>query len=115
MAIQTRRSFLRISSLIAATFACGTLPAALRPAKYKGPKLGIQLYSLRGYSRDEALKHASEMGFEQVEFYGGMLPLDASDEVIEATKKQVADLGMSISGHGVKRIDERCRGKSQSV
>lgn len=104
MAIQTRRSFLSTSSLIAATLACGTLPAALRPAKYKGPKLGIQLYSLRGYSRDEALKHASEMGFEQVEFYSGMLPLDASDEEIEATKKKVSDLGMSISGHGVNRL-----------
>lgn len=104
MSLQTRRSFLQKSSLAAALAACGALPRVARAAEGTGPKLGIQLYSLRGFSRDEALKHASDMGFEQVEFYSGMLPLDASDDVIEATKKQVADLGMSISGHGVNRL-----------
>jgi sugar phosphate isomerase/epimerase len=64
-------------------------------------KLGIQLYSLRGYPVNEALEHAKELGFEQVEFYSGMLPLDASTEEIAAMKKRVADLGMSISAHGV--------------
>jgi sugar phosphate isomerase/epimerase len=104
MSSQTRRRFLQKSSLVAGLAACGVLPRVARAAEGTGPKLGIQLYSLRGFSRDVALKHASEIGFEQVEFYSGMLPLDASDEVIEATKKQVADLGMSISSHGVNRL-----------
>jgi sugar phosphate isomerase/epimerase len=64
-------------------------------------KLGIQLYSLRGYPVDQALEHAKELGFEQVEFYSGMLPLDASAEEIAAMRERVAELGMSISGHGV--------------
>ncbi len=101
MSLQTRRSFLHTASLAATAVACGALPGMARAAEYKAPQLGIQLYSLRGYKLDEALKHASDMGFEQVEFYSGMLPLDASDELIEATKKKVTDLGMSISGHGV--------------
>ena len=67
-------------------------------------KLGIQMYSLRGYKVDEALQHAKELGFEQVEFYRGMLPTDASSKQVEAMKKQVADLGMSISAHGVNRF-----------
>jgi sugar phosphate isomerase/epimerase len=50
---------------------------------------------------DEALEHAKELGFEQVEFYSGMLPLDASAEEIDAMKQRVTDLGMSISAHGV--------------
>lgn len=100
-----RRQFLRTSSVCAAAAASGMLPGALRAAVPAAtPKLGIQLYSLRGYKVDEALKHAADMGFEQVEFYSGMLPLEASDEVIAAAKKKVSDLGMSISGHGVNRF-----------
>ena len=104
MSLQTRRSFLQTTSLIAAGAACGTLPGAALAGEPSGPKLGIQLYSLRGYKRDEALKHASDMGFEQVEFYGGMLATDSSDEEIAETKKTVAGLGLSISGHGVNKL-----------
>ena len=104
MSQQTRRSFLQTTSLIAAGAACGKLAGAALTAEPDSPKLGIQLYSLRGYKLDEALKHASDLGFEQVEFYGGMLGTNASDEEIAATKKKVADLGMSISGHGVNRL-----------
>jgi inosose dehydratase len=64
-------------------------------------KLGIQLYSLRGFPVEQALNHAKELGFEQVEFYSGMLPLDGSAEQIAAMRERVAELGMSISAHGV--------------
>lgn len=64
-------------------------------------KLGIQLYSLRGYSVDQALQHAKELGFEQVELFSGMLPLDAPAPEIAAMKEKVAKLGLSISAHGV--------------
>ena len=101
---QSRRFFLQRTSALAAVAACGVGPSVVGAAEDSGPKLGIQLYSLRGYKVDEALKHASDMGFEQVEFYSGMLPLNSSDEEIEAMKKKVADLGMSISGHGVNRF-----------
>ena len=67
-------------------------------------QLGIQLYSLRGFDLPTALKHAAEVGFTQVEFYGGMLAVDASPETIAQVKQQVADLGMTISAHGVNRV-----------
>jgi inosose dehydratase len=76
----------------------------LRPAARF--KLGIQLYSLRGYSVDQALQHTKELGFEQVEFFSGMLPLDASAEQISAMKERVRELGMSISAHGVNAFDK---------
>jgi sugar phosphate isomerase/epimerase len=50
---------------------------------------------------DRALRYAKELGFEQVEFSSGMLPLDSSAEKIAAMKEQVAKLGLSISAHGV--------------
>ena len=80
----TRRGFLRLATLVAATSACRGAQAAVCSSAFAPPRLGIQLYSLRGFSRDEALKHASEMGFEQVEFYSGMLALNATDEEISA-------------------------------
>lgn len=73
-------------------------------AKAAGLRLGIQLYSLRGFDVEAALKHASELGFEQVEFYSGMLPLDATPEQIAEMRKKVEALGMSISAHGVNRF-----------
>ncbi len=69
-------------------------------------KLGIQLYSLRGYDVDTALVHAKDLGFEQVEFYSGMFPTDASSEQIAQMKQKVADLGLTISAHGVNRLSK---------
>ncbi len=46
-------------------------------------KLGIQLYSLRGFKVEEALQHAKSVGFEQVEFYSGMFALNSTKEQIE--------------------------------
>lgn len=104
MSFQTRRSFLQATSLIAAGAAFGSRAVLGHMTDSTLPKLGIQLYSLRGYKREEALQHAKDLGFEQVEFYGGMLAINASDEEIAATKKQLETLGLTISGHGVNRF-----------
>jgi sugar phosphate isomerase/epimerase len=111
MANYNRRQFIsRIASATAAGVAAtGVIPApqvihravAADPLAVPRLKLGVQLYSLRGYSVEPALQHAQELGFAQVEFYSGMLPLDASAEKIAAMKERVAALGMSISAHGV--------------
>jgi sugar phosphate isomerase/epimerase len=63
--------------------------------------LGIQLYSLRGYPVDEALQHAKDLGFQFVEFYPGMYPITSTPEQIAAMNKRLADLGLTISAHGV--------------
>ena len=104
MTQHSRRSFLQTTSAITAAAALGGYSKLAMAAEPEQPKLGIQLYSLRGYKMDEALKHASELGFQQVEFYSGMLSTDASDEEIALTKKKVQDLGMSISAHGVNKL-----------
>ena len=97
----SRRHFVIATSAAAAAV---SLPSAVAAKQDDSFKLGIQLYSLRGFDVDTALKHAAELGFSQVEFYSGMLSTDASDEEIAAVKKKVADLGMSISAHGVNRF-----------
>lgn len=88
----------------AATAAAVSLPRTAFAAAKSQAKLGIQLYSLRGYNVNDALQHAADLGFDEVEFYSGMLPLDSTAEQIAAIKKRVADLGMSISAHGVNHF-----------
>jgi inosose dehydratase len=97
--LASRRSFLVSSAAVVATASLSQ--RFLWAAHAAGLKLGIQLYSLRGFDLNAALKHAAQIGFSQVEFYSGMLAIDSPADLIEKTKKQVADLGMSISAHGV--------------
>jgi inosose dehydratase len=66
--------------------------------------LGIQLYSLRGYKVDEALQHAKDLGLTRVEFYPGMYPINSDSAAIAAMNTKLADLGLSISAHGVNRF-----------
>jgi sugar phosphate isomerase/epimerase len=75
------------------------MAAAARPSDRL--KLGIQLYSLRGFPVDQALQHAQDLGFKHVELFGGMLPLDAPAPKISEMKQRVAQMGMTISAHGV--------------
>lgn len=99
-----RRTLLRNAGLVAGVAACGQLLPASSHAI--GPvanslKLGLQIYSLRNFKVDVALQHAKDLGFEQIEFYSGMFPLDSSDEAISEMVKKVKSLGMTISAHGV--------------
>jgi sugar phosphate isomerase/epimerase len=119
-----RRQFI---SHIASSTAAGIVAAGLGPASpvirkafaAETPsasrlKLGIQLYSLRGFPVGQALDHAKELGFEQVEFYSGMLPLDASPETIATMKERVAELGMTISAHGVNGFGQDAAANRQT-
>ncbi len=114
MVLPSRRQFVQSAALASVAAASLRWSPWLQAAQKSGLKLGIQLYSLRGYKdASVALKHAKELGFEQVEFYSGMFPLDASPEKIAAIKKEVADLGLTISAHGVNGLtkDEKANRK----
>lgn len=93
----SRRDVLSAAAGVAAV--C-SMRAAAR-AEDGGLNVGIQLYSLRGYPVDEALRHAREIGFRYVEFYPGMYPLNSTAEQIAAMNTKLADLGLTISAHGV--------------
>lgn len=114
-----RRTFLsRLASATGALVATGWVPRCFKhpvsPCHAAEPqtdspkahalKLGIQLYSLRGFPVDAALQHAKHLGFEQVEFYSGMLPLDATASAIAEMRRKVEALGLTISAHGVNRF-----------
>jgi inosose dehydratase len=99
----SRRSFLAATGAAAGLNALLSMRSATAAAA--APlNLGIQLYSLRGYPVDEALRHARDLGVKSVEFYPGMWPITADADAIAAMKKKLADLGLTVSAHGVNRF-----------
>ena len=101
----SRRSLLSAAATAAGVVSLAPLGRRAEAAAAAGSlNLGVQLYSLRGYKVDEALGHARDLGFKFVEFYSGMYPLDSDAAAIDAMKKKLADLGLTISAHGVNRF-----------
>jgi sugar phosphate isomerase/epimerase len=92
----SRRHFLATGAVATAAWATHA-----RAAAAEGLNLGLQMYSLRGYKPDVALGHARDLGFRHIEFYPGMFPITEDTAAIDAMKKQVADLGLTITAHGV--------------
>ena len=86
-----RRSFLATT---AAAAAAALTRRGLAAAADGAPNLGIQMYSLRGFTVDEALGHVKDLGLKFVEFYSGMFPVTDDQAVIDAMKKKVTDLGL---------------------
>ena len=100
----SRRDFLAGAAATACAAGLSMSPIArliAQDAKAAGLKLGLQIYSLRGFPVDVALDHTKNLGFDQVEFFSGMFPLDASDDDIKKMVAKVKGLGLSISAHGV--------------
>ena len=95
----SRRGFLAAGAATCA--AVSPLAAFAREAAAADLNLGIQLYSLRGYKVDEAMKHARDIGFRFVEFYGDMFPVNSDAAAIAAMTKKLADLGLTARAHGV--------------
>lgn len=93
-----RRSFLAAGTASGVALTCGRWAAAALASQ---PAIGIQTYSLRGYKVDEALRHAKDLGFGHVEVYSGMFPITDDAAAIAAQRKMVADLGLTISSHGI--------------
>jgi sugar phosphate isomerase/epimerase len=66
--------------------------------------VGIQMYSLRGYDVDTALRHAHDLGFEVIEMYPGQFPINSTDDEIKSRLSQFEGLGLRCLAHGVNRF-----------
>ena len=82
----SRRGFVGVAAGLGV---CSSLASELFAAQETPLQLGIQLYSLRKFDLETALKHAADAGFTHVEFYSGMLATDASPEVVQDTLARV--------------------------
>ena len=99
MFTQSRRAF--VASAVAGVAGAPLARAALLKSKFT---LGIQAFSLRKYSLDDALRHTKELGFDAIEFYPKMFPVTDSPLEIKAVLQKVKDHGLLISAHGVNRF-----------
>jgi len=109
----SRRRFLALSTAAAAGATWFDSPRILRAAgladakdPWGGFPVGVQSYSLRNYSVEEAIRHLQGMGVHYVEFTGKHLPVEATDEQAAAIKKLLADAGIKISAHGVNNFSK---------
>ena len=100
----SRRSFVAAAAGAVAMSPFSPLRRLANAAPANNLNLGLQLYSLRNYKVEEALQHARDLGFKFVEFYSGMYPLNSDAAAIDGMKKKLADLGLTLSAHGVNRF-----------
>ena len=101
----SRRRFL--GSTAAAAF-CAGFPLS---GWAQGPKkqehefaIGIQSYSLRGFSVEDAIQHAGALGCAHMEFYSAHFDPASKPAEIESMKQTMGAAGMKMLGHGVNHF-----------
>jgi sugar phosphate isomerase/epimerase len=101
----SRRRFLQVG---AAGTVLAALPSALsagneKPANgFGGFTVGVQSYSFRHFTREQALKRIQDLGLRYVEFYNGHVPLKSTEAQIKAIRKECQDHGITPIAFGVE-------------
>jgi len=101
----SRRDFLRSSAAtVAGLSAARLLLADEKKGKgdFNGFTVGVQSYTFRKFSLEQALKRTQDLGLKFIEFYNGHVPLNASAEKLESVKKLCADYGVTPIAFGVE-------------
>ncbi len=96
----SRRRFLGSTGAAALSFGFPIKSRALG-SKVPGFSIGIQSYSLRGFSVEDAIQHAANLGFAHMEFFPGHFSPDSEPAKIETMKQTMDAAGMKMLGHGV--------------
>jgi len=101
----SRRRFLGSTAAAAAAATLGYPLSAQAKTSQAGNvgrfSIGIQSYSLRGFSVEDAVRHSHELGFAHIEFYSAHFSQDSTPAEIAGMKKSMSDAGMKMLGHGV--------------
>jgi sugar phosphate isomerase/epimerase len=107
----TRREAIGAGLAAAGALAFGRgLPAADTSGPYGPFKMGLQSYSLRGYTKggkpdvDKALQVTRELGLSYWEAYPAHVPMTTDPGTASAAKKHLADSGVTLIGYGVNRF-----------
>ncbi len=99
----TRRQFLHtVGGLTTASLLVPVLPAGEDP--YAGFRVGLQSYSLRAFSVDQALEHTSQLGLKYWESFRAHLPLTGDPAVVKQYKGKLAQYGITLYAYGVERF-----------
>lgn len=103
MSNSTRRDFLALGAAALGTAALGRHAIADEPSTSPyGPfKMGLQSYSLRHFSFDDALAHTKAYGLHHWESYSAHIKADADANKLAEVKARAASAGVTIGGFGV--------------
>ena len=100
--LSTRREFMLASGAVVAGLAA-TRPLFAEPAdEFGGFTLGMQSYTFRKFSLEQALKKTNELGLKYVEFYNGHVPITNDENKIKAVKKLCGEYGITPVAFGVE-------------
>ncbi len=106
---ENRRGFLKTAAVGAAAASLGTWSGVAAEAKsgvrdYQADvpfSLGLASFTTRKLSLDETIEILHKLDMKYVCLKSYHLPLDASDDVLKATRKKLADAGIELYGGGV--------------
>ncbi|OWK47256.1 sugar phosphate isomerase/epimerase family protein [Fimbriiglobus ruber] len=103
-----RREFLRASALTAgAALFAGRSHAAAADESFGGFTVGIQSYTFRKFTLEQALKKTQEAGLPFAEFYNGHIPVNSSPEKIAGIKKLCTEYGITPIAFGVEHFSKK--------
>ena len=101
-----RRCFLKASALsTGAVLATGLTTFAGDEDPYRGFKMGIQSYSLRGFDVEPALQHSKRLGLKYWEAYPKHIPMSTLPKQVKASKALLAEAGVTLLAYGVVPFD----------
>jgi sugar phosphate isomerase/epimerase len=96
----SRRSLLGASAASSVAAFSGLDLGAATSGDDAGFKLGVASYSLRKFSRAEAIKIIQRLGLKYVNIKSYHLPLDSTPDQIREARKEFEDAGLTIVGGG---------------
>ncbi|HKJ79676.1 MAG TPA: TIM barrel protein [Prolixibacteraceae bacterium] len=101
-----RRNFLKAAGIgLAATALPGLANSSVKSVAKKREKfdfdLGIASYTLREFSREEALQMTKRSGVDRITFKSMHLPLDSDKSTIKKAVEQSNEMGIDLYGGGV--------------
>ena len=103
----SRRRFLQTGG--AAALGLARFPAMLTAKEEKddtfgGFNLGMQSYTFRKFTLEQALKRTQDLGLHYIEFYNGHVPTDSDADKIKAVLKLCREYEIKPIAFGVERF-----------
>jgi sugar phosphate isomerase/epimerase len=104
----SRREFLKAGAVAAAAVCTGALPSAASAADdpYRGFKMGIQSYSLRGFKVTEALEISKKLGLHYWEAYPDHIKVGSVPSYVAEQKALLAGSDVKLVAFGVVPFSE---------
>lgn len=105
-ASSSRRDFLRMSAVAAAAISLPTnVFANADEDPFRGFKMGIQSYSLRGFNVEKALEASAKLGLTHWETFPGHIKVGSVPTYVAEQKEMLKKAGIKLMAYGVVEFD----------